>query len=109
MRMLLEAVKRPPHVLLGQAGVGQGLDDALPLDLQLALVRRVAGNVLVNTHDGRAMLKVNHKAESLPGELRTKKQELGILSSYFVTVKRWGHYAIDRGVGVAGETVLALN
>ena len=52
------------HVLLGQAGVGQSLDDALPLNLQLALVRRVAGNVLVNAHDGRAMLKVNHKRKA---------------------------------------------
>ena len=56
--------KQAVDVLLGQACVGQGLDDALPLDLQLALVRRVAGDVLVNTHDGRAMLKVNHKRKA---------------------------------------------
>ena len=52
--------KEAVHVGFGQAGVRQGLDDALPLDLQFAFVRGVAGNVLVNTHNRRAALQVNH-------------------------------------------------
>ena len=75
------------HVVLGQAGVGQGLDDALSLNLQLAFVRGVAGNVLVDTHNSRAMLKVDHK-------LRASEKEFG---RFGLLCHRWG----DGGSGGA--------
>ena len=47
-------------VLLGQPGVLQRLDDAFALNLELALVRGVASNVLVDADDGRRPSEINH-------------------------------------------------
>ena len=47
-------------VVLGEAGVGEGVDDALALDLEFALIGSVAGDVLVDAHDGGGAPEVNH-------------------------------------------------
>ena len=52
--------KKAVHIGFGQAGVGQRLDDAFALNLQFALVRSVAGDVLVDAYDGGGAPQVNH-------------------------------------------------
>ena len=52
--------KKAVHIPFGKAGVGQGLDDAFPLDLQFAFVRGVAGRMLVNAHNRRPPFQVHH-------------------------------------------------
>ena len=48
------------YVVLGQPGVLQGFDDALALNLQFALIRSVAGGVLVNADNCGGTTEINH-------------------------------------------------
>ena len=52
------------NIGLGQPGVLQRLDDALALNLELALVGSVAGNVFVDADDGGGPSEVNHGADT---------------------------------------------
>ena len=56
------------NVVLGEAGVREGIDDALALDLEFALVGSVAGDVLVDAHDGGGAPEVNHGGVTSVGD-----------------------------------------
>ena len=51
-------------VLLGQPGIVQCLDDALALNLELALVGSVASDVFVDAHNSGGPSEVNHRQDT---------------------------------------------
>ena len=53
--------KQPVDILLGKTGVFNGLDNAFALDLELALVGRIAGHMLMHADNGGGAAKIDHR------------------------------------------------